>query len=916
MAADNIEIDINTIPYDAPLSIKTPGRPSRPWGTVSDLKGDDKTRIAVPPVDLVGKWIIISGSNNGIGREAALQFASWGANLILACRDPPTREKHPTAVVEECKEAAMNASHTDSTIEWWEVDFAKLQSVESFARRWLDTGRPLDILCNNAGMGSSPAGSAVFKTEDGFEIIHQVNFLSHVLLTLSLIPSLSKAATPRIVCTTSVFHFHGDFDLRNCNGELGIPGPEGVKFYQNNKLWFQVWLTELQRRLIQHPELRHITINGVHPGYVNSGIWNLNNNGGGFALWLKESYIKAMAYFYAIDEQQGSMGIVNAATQPNAGPDPDTQGVGEAGGRGGGRYFNRIWEADPMPHVKDPDCRQRVWRKVNDELKLEERGLLSVLGLKAASTIRQLLILLWSYQNKTSYHYTNATMPFSTAADFDQALAAVRNGFASGKTKDKKWRKRQLQKLWWMVEDNKGLILEALKKDLNKHPMECNAEFGAIQNEILDTIKNLDSWTADERPARSDFLNFVGGTRIRKEPLGVSLIIGAWNFPWVLLLQPVVAGIAAGCALILKPSDLALASQDLMMQLIPKYLDQDAIRCITAGPKEMGYILEHRFDHIFYTGSPGVAKIVSAAAAKHLTPVCLELGGQGPAIICPSADIKLAAKRVAAAKFMNAGQICLNVNHVFVDPSVHDEFITHLISYFDEYLQGRDGTPEYYGHIINQRNFDRLEGYLQKTSGKIVYETRRERDALFFGPVIVENVQTGDVLLSEELFGPILPVLKADLTEAIATIRSMEHPLALYAFTNSQKDKDLVLGSTLSGGITFNDCFLHATAKGAPFGGVGNSGTGQYHGKWGLLEFTHLRTCIDPPNWLERLMAFRYPPYTLANSKKVGVYSQAPFDRDGKPIRGSGSWLVAIGLAAAATAWGLVKTGRLPSPNA
>jgi NAD(P)-dependent dehydrogenase (short-subunit alcohol dehydrogenase family) len=378
LTTEPVDVDINKIPYDAPLTIT---EPPFSWVMAQNRKGADRTHATLPDVDLSGKWIIISGSNSGIGREAAIQFAKWGANVILACRDPPRTELHPTKVVEECFEAAKEGGHVDTVIEWWELDCSKLSSVEAFAQRWLDTDRPLDILCNNAGIGSSPGGSAVFRTVDGFEIIHQVNFLSHALITLRLLPSLAKAPAPRVVCTTSCFHFLGTYDLRNFNGELGRTGNEGVSFYQNNKLWFQIWLTELQRRLLLHDEYKHITINGVHPGYVNSGIWNLNNSTG----WLtpiKTTVVKIAAYFLGINSQQGSLCILNAATSPEAGPDPDAQGVGEKGGKGGGRYFNRIWEDEPMPHTRDPDCRHRVWRKVNDELKLSEKGLLGVVGLE------------------------------------------------------------------------------------------------------------------------------------------------------------------------------------------------------------------------------------------------------------------------------------------------------------------------------------------------------------------------------------------------------------------------------------------------------------------------------------------------------------------------------------------------------
>jgi aldehyde dehydrogenase (NAD+) len=214
-----------------------------------------------------------------------------------------------------------------------------------------------------------------------------------------------------------------------------------------------------------------------------------------------------------------------------------------------------------------------------------------------------------------------------------------------------------------MMEDNKDRICKALYADLHKHPQETvMADIVAVQHDILDTIKNFDAWTKDDKPFRFDPLNFMMGTTVRKEPLGVTLIIGAWNYPMLLLLQPMIAAIAAGCAVILKPSDVAVAAQDLLMEIVPKYLDPRAIRCITAGAKEMGYILEHKYDHIFYTGSAAVAKFIHAAAAKNLTPVTLELGGQGPAIVSKNANIDLAAKRIAATKFMNAGQVGLHIS--------------------------------------------------------------------------------------------------------------------------------------------------------------------------------------------------------------------------------------------------------------
>ncbi|KZP13718.1 NAD(P)-binding protein [Athelia psychrophila] len=359
--------DLLTIPYDAPLSIPEPSYFF--WITPRTWASRNWTYLTVPPADLTGKWIILSGANNGIGREAVLQFAEWGANIILACRDPPAKEVHPRVVVQEC----LAKGKEGQVIEWWELDMAELGTVDAFADRWLATGRALDILCNNAGLGSSPGGEDIMKTKDGFEIMHQVNFLSHVLLTHRLLPSLSRARAPRIVCTTSSFHYYGRFPLTNFNGEANQPGPSGVQLYMNNKLWFQIWLTELQSRLSLHPDagMRRIVVNGVHPGYVNTGVWNFNKQESGVK-GLVEKVLKVMAQLIGIDAQQGSLAILHAAVSEDAG------GAGE--GKGGGRYFNRIWEAEAMPHCHDPDCRMRVWRKVCEELGLEQKGLLKGLG--------------------------------------------------------------------------------------------------------------------------------------------------------------------------------------------------------------------------------------------------------------------------------------------------------------------------------------------------------------------------------------------------------------------------------------------------------------------------------------------------------------------------------------------------------
>lgn len=311
--------------------------------------------VTIPTVDLRGKSVLITGANSGIGREAALLFSAWGANVILACRPhPPAHEPHPEAVVEECLAAAAAAGHRDGLIEWWECDMASLASVEAAGSRYRQTGKPLDILVNNAGM---PQLDETILTRDGFEMLHQVNFLSHTLLTLLLLPALAKAAAPRIVYSVSCTHYLATFD----HGRLDS------KQYSSNKLYLQIWLTELQARMAAHPAYRHIVAHGVHPGFVYSGIWN--------GLDDKDRVHRVVAWgltrlleLVSIDSQQGSLAIVHAATAVDCGLNAEDDEL-----RGGARYFNRIWPDEPMPHMKSASCRTEVWDCVAGRLKLQER---------------------------------------------------------------------------------------------------------------------------------------------------------------------------------------------------------------------------------------------------------------------------------------------------------------------------------------------------------------------------------------------------------------------------------------------------------------------------------------------------------------------------------------------------------------
>lgn len=485
-----------------------------------------------------------------------------------------------------------------------------------------------------------------------------------------------------------------------------------------------------------------------------------------------------------------------------------------------------------------------------------------------------------------------ASTPWTSEASFETAYSRLFETFSTGRTKKVAWRKWQLKQCWWMIVDNEAKMVEAMKTDLNRTAFESyTMDIGAIKKDILETLKHVEEWAADERIDAGFIMGTLGKARIRKEPLGVAFIIGAWNFPFLLCISPLLAAIAAGCCVMMKPSEVAAASQNLLVDMIRQYLDPQAVQVVTGGAKETTFMLKHRFDHIFYTGSVKVAGFITAAAARHLTPTVLELGGQGPAIITKSANIDLAAKRVAYVKFLNAGQICLSVNHVFADPSIHDSFVQRLAFWNDHFLsKGADQMVR-----VNDRNFNRLDQILASTNGTISYGGERDLATRKFTPTVVTDVEISDSLLSEELFGPVCPVIKADYVTAYKQISKMPHPLGLYIFSSSQTEIDEILCNTNSGGVTINDCMIHAGVPNAPFGGVGSSGMGAYHGVYGFKAFTHMRTVVAMPTWLEGMMKFRYPPFSTENVKKVVVKNSLGFKR-GETIEdqtvGGGSWLI------------------------
>jgi aldehyde dehydrogenase (NAD+) len=467
--------------------------------------------------------------------------------------------------------------------------------------------------------------------------------------------------------------------------------------------------------------------------------------------------------------------------------------------------------------------------------------------------------------------------PYTTIDEIDSTLQTLRSIFQSNRTKDIRYRKWQLKQLYWLVFDNLDDIILALHTDLRAHEFEARFTLKDLLDTISYHISHVESWAKDAVPDSGFVFTKVGQTAVRHEPRGVVLIIGAWNYPVSLTLKPLASAIAAGCCAIIKPSEVASSTADLMMSLAPKYLDPEAYAFVSGGAKETEYMLMHKFDHIFFTGSTQVGKHIAAAAAKHLTPCVLELGGQIPAIVTKTANVDLAAKRIAWAKFMNAGQVCLSVNHTFVDPDVHEEFLERIIHWNDKFTANEGES--HMSAIVNERHHTRVMNVLETTSGTIVCGGTSSSHSLKLPPTVVSGVQLSDTLMKQELFAPILPILATDLISAVRTISSMPHSLALYIFSNDHSEIDFILNNTISGGVTVNDCLLHAGAQGAPFGGVGESGYGSYNGRYGFDAFTHKRTVVRLPNWLDRFMGFRYPPYDVGKSKNYIMPAQPEFKR-------------------------------------
>jgi len=444
-------------------------------------------------------------------------------------------------------------------------------------------------------------------------------------------------------------------------------------------------------------------------------------------------------------------------------------------------------------------------------------------------------------------------------AEIRSTLAALRAHFEAGATRPLAWRRAQLEALITMSRAREGEIAAALAADLGKGGFEAHvSEIGFIASHARHALKNLRRWA---RPRRRpiDLLNLPGRAWLQPEPRGVVLILAPWNYPWHLSLSPLIGALAAGNCAVLKPSEHAPATSALLARLLPEYLDANAVRVVEGDADAAGALLAEPLDLVFFTGSTTVGRKVMQAASAQLTPVVLELGGKSPTIVARDADLAIAARRIAWGKSLNAGQTCVAPDHLLVERAVAEPFLAALSAEFRRQLGHSPGESRDYGRIVNRRHFDRLAGMLGE--GETHFGGQHDAGELFIAPTILRNLPEGAAAMNEEIFGPILPVIEVEsIEDAIAIVRAGPKPLALYLFSASRETQRNVIAQTSSGSVLINDVMMQVSPPGLPFGGVGDSGIGAYHGAASFDAFSHLKPVLRKWTWGD--VTARYPPYS------------------------------------------------------
>jgi len=447
----------------------------------------------------------------------------------------------------------------------------------------------------------------------------------------------------------------------------------------------------------------------------------------------------------------------------------------------------------------------------------------------------------------------------ATHADIPKIVARLRQTYSTGKTRSLEWRKEQLRALERLMVENETKIADALEKDLGRSPFEAwLADVASTSGEAAYAAKSVGKW-AKRRHRLLEMSQLPGRGWLEYEPYGTVLIIGAWNFPFALTIGPAVGAIAAGNTVVLKPSEVAPASSALMAELVPRYLDNDAIAVVEGDGAVSQELIAQGFDHLLFTGGTEIGRKVYEGAASHLTPVTLELGGKSPVIVSADADIKVAAKRIAWTKLINSGQICIAPDYVLAEAPIRDKLVDEI----KKAVTGFEAENATGGkRIVNERHFNRLTTALAATKGEVAIGGGSDPSSLNIQPTVVVDPAADEPLMTDEIFGPILPVVTVrNLDEAIEFVNARPKPLAAYLFTKAKAVRERVIKEVPAGGMLINHLLFHFATHKLPFGGVGPSGLGAYHGKFGFEEFSHRKSVLTKPTRPD-LTAMIYPPYT------------------------------------------------------
>ncbi|MEH2170930.1 MAG: aldehyde dehydrogenase [Nostoc sp.] len=442
-------------------------------------------------------------------------------------------------------------------------------------------------------------------------------------------------------------------------------------------------------------------------------------------------------------------------------------------------------------------------------------------------------------------------------SNIDNIIQNQRDFFQTGKTKDVNFRIEQLKNLKQAIIEHEQSIVEALQADLHKPEVETYLTEISVIKDIDYAIKHLQNWTKPQKAAVSwDFFSY--SAKIYPEPLGVVLIIGPWNYPFQLIISPLIGAIAAGNCAIIKPSEIASHTSDVIAKIIAKHFDPAYLAVIEGGVEASQKLLAEKFDHIFFTGGTAVGKIIMAAAAKYLTPVTLELGGKSPCIVDTDINLEHTVRRITWGKFINAGQTCIAPDYLLVNKTIKKDLIDGLEKSLKEFYGENPVNSPDYARIISQKHFDRLVHFLK--DGKVVVGGENQPSERYIAPTLIDNVSLEDSVMQEEIFGPILPMIEyTDIADAIALINSRPKPLALYLFSQDKNLQKQVLQQTSSGGVCINDTVMQVGVSSLPFGGVGDSGIGNYHGKASFDTFSHKKSVLQNSFWLD--LKWRYAPY-------------------------------------------------------